>query len=486
MLSSPTNPSSETVSPPPQCPAHAGHGKGELVNLFSPRAVADPMGTYERLRAEYGPVAPVLVADDLPAWLVLGYRENLEVARTSTRFTRDSRAWNLFKEGKVPADSPLLPMTEWKPVIRFAEGDEHRRVRSAFNDSLARFNRRGIRRHVTRFANDLIDEFCRDGKADLVTQFSQRLPMCVLTRLLGLPEEIGPVINRATQDTTDGARAAAASNEYLVNAFREAVVRKRANPGNDLASWLIGHPAGLSDLEVVQNLRVTVIISNETTVSLLSSTLRTVLTDSRFRASLAGGHLTLADAVEQTLWDEPPFRTLVGRWAIADTEVGGQKIRAGDLMLMGLAAGNLDPVIRPDPAAPLFGNRSHLAFGGGAHECPGQDVSRAIADTGIDTLLARLPDLSLAVSEDQLQWNQAWVTRHLATLPVTFTPRHTSAEEGPAARARPPQPGPVVTAAEAGMRVAPCSAGAGTAPAASTSAATFWASLGRRLRQLFK
>jgi cytochrome P450 len=411
------------ASPPPRCPAHAGDGAAGLVNLFSPDAVADPTGTYERLRAEHGPVAPVLVAGDLPAWLVLGYRENLEVARTSTRFTRDSRVWNLVKEGKVPADSPLLPMTEWKPMVRFAEGEEHRRLRLAINDSLARLNRRGVRRHVTRFANELIDRFCASGQADLVTQFAQHLPMLVMARLLGIPDEAGPSLVKATQDLSTGAKSAVESNEHIVSTLREVVTAKRVTPGGDIASWLLGHTAELSDMEVVQNLRVAVVIGNETTISLIASTLRMVLTDPRFRASLAGGHMTLPDAVEQILWDEPPFRTLVGRWAVADTEVGGQKIKAGDLMLLGLAAGNVDPAIRPDLAAPLFGNRSHLSFGGGAHECPGQDISRAIVETGIDTLLVRLPDLTLAVPEDGLRWNSAWVTRHLATLPVSFAPR---------------------------------------------------------------
>jgi cytochrome P450 len=425
MTSSPSGPSEEaeaasTASPPAECPAHMKPG---LVNLFSPEAVADPTTVHERLRARYGPVAPVLVAEDLPAWLVLGYRENLEVARTSTRFTRDSRIWNLAREGKVPAGSPVLPMTDWKPVVRFAEGADHRRLRSAINDSLARLNRRGIRRHVTRYTNELIDRFCDTGETDLITQFSQHLPMLVMSRIIGMSDQAGQSLVEATQDIMNGAKTAVSSNEHIVATLRAVVAEKRTAPGSDLTSWLLGHPAELNDMEVMQNLRVTIVIANETTVSLLASTLRMVLTDPRFRASLAGGHMTLPDAVEQILWNEPPFRTLVGRWAVADTELGGQQIRAGDLMLLSLAAGNADPAIRPDLSAPLFGNRSHLSFGGGSHECPGQDISRAIVETGVDTLLVRLPDLALAVSEDELSWHKAWVTRHLATLPVSFTPR---------------------------------------------------------------
>ncbi|MFI0480744.1 cytochrome P450 [Actinomadura sp. 9N215] len=440
----------DAAVPPPQCPAHAAHGETGLVNLFSPEVVADPMPTYERLRAKHGPVAPVLLDGDLPAWLVLGHRENLEVARTTTRFSRDSRIWTLFKEDRVPADSPLLPTTQWSPTVRFTDGDEHRRLRAAFNDSLGRLNRRGIRRHVTRIADDLIDGFCAKGEADLVLQFAQHLPIFVMVRLLGMPDGAGPLLVKATEDIVTGAKTAVESNKQIVSVLTQAVTAKRSAPGNDIISWLLGHSVGLSDAEVMQNLRPTLIISNETTVSLLASTVRMVLTDPRFRASLAGGHMTLSDAVEQILWDEPPFRVVPGRWAIADTELGGQKIKAGDMLLLGLAAGNRDPAVRPDVLAPLFGNRSHLAFGGGSHECPGQEISRAIVETGIDTLLTRLPDLNLAVPEDELRWDTAWMTRRLAGLPVTFTPRRPSSGNRPAPEtaAQPPITEPATGAGE--------------------------------------
>ena len=147
-----------------------------------------------------------------------------------------------------------------------------------------------------------------------------------------------------------------------------------------------------------------------------------VLTDRRFRATLAGGHMTLPDALEQVLWDEPPMTTMIGRWATGDAQLAADStIKAGDMLLLGLAAGNVDPQIRPDLSTPMHGNRSHLAFSGGPHECPGQDLGRAIADTGIDTLLTRLPDLQLGVSEERLKWDTALMSRRLVALPVEFT-----------------------------------------------------------------
>ncbi|WP_407646062.1 cytochrome P450 [Actinacidiphila oryziradicis] len=418
-----------SAAPPPGCPAH-GLGPGGLRRLFGHEAETDPMGLYERLRAEHGPVAPVLVNGDIPAWIVLGHRENMELARTPSRFSRDSRHWREMQEGKVPPDHPLAPLTTWQPIANLTEGEEHERYRKAITESMGRFDRRGIRRHVTRFANQLVDEFSADGRAELVSQFSEHLPMLAMTQLLGMPDEYGPRLVSAARDMLKGTETAVASNEYVVMTLRQTVANKREKPAQDFTTWLITHHSELSDEELEQHLRLVLIAAFETTANLITNTLRMVLTDHRFRANLAGGHMTLPDALEQVLWDEPPFITLLGRWATGDTELGGKPIRKGDLIISGLAAGNVDPEIRPDLSVPVHGNRSHLAFSGGPHECPGQDMARAIADTGIDALLARLPDLRLAVPEGELRWVSSIMSRHLVALPVEFSPHRAIAQGG--------------------------------------------------------
>ncbi|MFI9352729.1 cytochrome P450 [Streptomyces lydicus] len=411
----------DQLTPPPGCPAH-GRGADALYRLHDAGVQADLVGVYEKLRAEYGPVAPVLVHGDLPAWLVLGHRENLEILRTPSVFSRDSRHWRDMAEGRVPADHPLAPITTWQPLCVFVDGEDHKRLRGAVTDSLGRFESRGIRRHVTRFTDQLVDEFAATGRADLVSQFAARLPLRVMTQLFGMPDEYGPSLTAAVEDVLNGTETAVASNAYLTETLQQLVERKRAHPGHDFPSKLIEHPAGLSDDEVREHLRLILTAANETTVNLIANALRMVLTDPRFRAHLTGGHMTLPDALEQVMWDEPPMMTLLGRWATSDTRLGEQAIRAGDMLLLGLRAANADPAIRPDLTAPVHGNRSHLAFSGGPHECPGQHIGRAIADTAVDTLLTRLPDLQLAVPESELQWSTSLMYRHLVALPVQFTP----------------------------------------------------------------
>ncbi|WP_031078803.1 cytochrome P450 [Streptomyces sp. NRRL S-118] len=413
--------------PPPGCPAH-GMAPDALRRLYGPTAEADPGALYEALRKEHGAVAPVLLHGDLPAWLVLGHREILEVTRSPSRFTRDSRHWNMFREGKVAPDSPLRPMVEWQPNCIFVDGEEHRRLRAAVTDSLEQFDRRGIRRYVIRYTDQLVDGFAANGEADLIGDFAEKLPMLVMTQLLGMPEEYGARLVDAALDLMKGTETALASNDFVVATLRTLTERKKADPGRDLATRLLGHEAALTDDEVIEHLRLVLVAANETTVNLIANTLRLVLTDRRFRANLAGGHMTLPNALEQVLWDDPPLSAIPGRWATGDTVLGGKQIKAGDLIMLGLAAGNVDPEVRPDLEAPLHGNRGHVSFCSGPHECPGQEIGRAIADTGIDTLLARLPDVRLAVAEDELRWRAAWLSKRLESLPVHFTPPRTAGD----------------------------------------------------------
>ncbi|MGP3991736.1 cytochrome P450 [Streptomyces sp. 3N207] len=420
------------AAPPPGCPAHVG-GAGSAAGLrplFGPEADADPMALYEKLRAEHGPVAPVLLPGDVRAWLVLGHRENLEVLRTPSLFSRDSRHWHAMREGRIGPDHPLAPVTMWQPLCVFAEGLEHRRLRQALTDSLSRFESRGIRRIVIRITHQLIDDFQDAGQADLVEQFADQLPMRVITKLFGMEEEYGPKLVEAAKDLLQGTETAVESNNFITETLQRLVDRKRAVPGHDVGSKLIEHPARLTDDEVREHLRLTMVAANETTVSLISNTLRMLLTDRRFRATLAGGHTTLPDALEQVLWDEPPQTASIGRWATGNTQLAGRRIKAGDLLVLGLAAGNVDPAVRPNLSVPLHGNRSHLAFAAGPHECPGRDLGRAIADTGIDTLLSRLPDLRLAVPAGEVRRDNGLMFRRLVSLPTSFTPARRAGRRG--------------------------------------------------------
>ncbi|MGW9023748.1 cytochrome P450 [Streptomyces sp. NPDC055722] len=407
--------------PPPGCPAH-GRDPGGAHRLFGPEA-EDLGALYEKMRAEHGAVAPALLHDDVPIWVVLGHSENLHMVRSPAHFTRDSRVWAPLLSGHIKPDHPLTPHFAWQPICSYAEGDEHLRLRGAVTGAISTIDYRGLRRYINRATQALVNRFCEEGRADLVGQFADHLPMAVMCEVLGMPDEYGDHIVHAARDMLKGTETAIASNQYIVDALTRLTAARRAQAEDDFTSHLVNHPAGLTDDEIREHLRLVLIASYEATANLLANVLRVVLTDPRFRAQLNGGQMTVPEAVEQSLWDEPPFSTILGYFAKQDTELGGRRIRKGDGLLLGIAPGNVDPRVRPDLAAGMQGNRSHLAFGGGPHECPGQDVGRAIADTGVDALLMRLPDIRLDCDEDELRWTGSIASRHLVELPVRFEPR---------------------------------------------------------------
>ncbi|MFC8518756.1 cytochrome P450 [Streptomyces sp. NPDC057257] len=417
----PTGTDAPTTAPPPGCPAH-GLGPGGLRRLYGPGA-EDLGAVYEELRAQHGTVAPALLHEDVPIWVVLGHSENMHMVRTPSHFCRDPRLWSAMHDGTIKPDHPLLPHFAWQPVCSHAEGDEHQRLRGAVTGAMSTIDHRGIRRHINRATQHLVNKFCESGRAELVSQFAEHLPMVVMCQIFGMPEEYNDQLVHATRDLPKGTETALASNAYLMDVLMRLTARRRAQPEDDFTSHLIRDPAGLNDDEVGQHLRVVLIAAYETTTNLLANVLRVVLTDPRFRAQLNGGEMTVPQAVEQSLWDEPPFSTILPYVAKQDTELGGQAIRKGDALLFGIAPGNVDPRVRPDLTANMKGNRSHLAFGGGPHECPGQDIGRAIADVGVDALLTRLPDIQLDCEEDELSWVSSISNRHLVELPVRFTPR---------------------------------------------------------------
>ncbi|MES9555933.1 cytochrome P450 [Streptomyces sp. NPDC086796] len=458
--------------PPPECPAHGlGIGPGGLRRFYGPEAERDPHGLYDKLRAEHGSVAPVLLHGDVPAWLVLGHSENLHVTRTPSQFSRDSRRWRALQDGSVAPDHPLAPIFTWQPMCVFADGATHERLRGAVTDSMARIDTRGVRRHVNRYSNRLVNEFCQQGRADLVGQFAERLPMMVTCAIIGMPEEYNDRMVQAARDMTRGTATAVASNAYVLDALTRLVQRRRREPADDFATWLVEHPAGLNDQEVSEHLRLILIASYEATANLIANVLRMVLTDPRFRARLSGGHMTVPEAVEQTLWDEPPFTAVFGRWAVGDTELGGQQIKEGDALIVGIAPANTDPVVRPDLGADMAGNRAHLAFSGGPHECPGQDIGRAIADVGVDALLMRLPDLELAVEESELSWVGNIMGRHLVELPADFAARPPQDDKEPPSMGR-PNPQRQDWEVQSTVRHTAPTPGRAPAPAAASTAAT--------------
>ncbi|MFJ8750523.1 cytochrome P450 [Streptomyces sp. NPDC102441] len=402
------------------CPVMHGGADGPT-RLYGPDAAIDPQGIYERLRKEHGAVAPVLLEGDVRAWLVLGYRESRRVLDNPLQFSRDSRIWRDWKEGDVEDISPLMQMLGWRPDCVSQDGEPHRRLRRAVTDNLDTLAGRGIRRHATHFANKQIDAFAGKGSADLVGEYAEYLPMLVLTRLFGLPAAEGRSLAVSCAQVIKGGQDALAHNDRIMQILGELAERKRLEPGPDFTTGLLGHDAGLDEGEILSHLRLVLITAHTTTSNLLARVLEAVFTDSARLSELVSGQRGVSEVVKEVMWSTPPLAVLPGRFATADLELGGTQIKEGDLLVLGLAAGNLDPDIRPDSGVSVHGNQSHLAFSAGPHECPAQNIGQAIIETAVDTLLHRLPGLRLSVPARELTSTASTWEARLDTLPVEFT-----------------------------------------------------------------
>jgi cytochrome P450 len=409
-------PPSETGAPSVDRLAHVSG-----VRLYGPRFQQNPTQLYREMRAEYGPVAPVLLEGDVPAWLVLGYREVHFVTTNPQIFGRDSRRWNAWD--RVPPDWAPLPYVAYEPSAIFTEGEEHQRRGGALQEALAGVDHFQLRAQVEQIADELIDMFAGRGEADLMAQYALPLPLLAISWMYGMPESEAPGLVRDVMASGDSGEEAVRAHERVAARIRGLVADKRHSPGADLPSRLLAHPVGFSDEEVEHDLFICMGAAQLTTADWTGNTVRLMLTDERFALTLSGHRRSVGQALNEVLWEDTPTQNFIGRWATRDTKLAGQVVRKGELVVLGLAAANTDPDVRPNSYADAVGNQAYMSFSHGEHGCPypAREIAESIVETAVEVLLDRLPDMELATSADALVWRPSVWMRGLVALPVSFT-----------------------------------------------------------------
>ncbi|GAA3015754.1 cytochrome P450 [Streptosporangium longisporum] len=389
--------------------------------LYGPEFAADPRGVYARLRT-LGPVAPVELAPGVYAWLVTDYYAALEVLRNPHIYSKDPRNWRALATGEVPADSPVMPMMGYRPNALFSDEPDHGRYRQAITDSLARVDPHTLYGFITRTADQLIDAFAPHGRADLLADYATPLPVLIFNQLFGQADDAGPRLVAALAKMFEGGDGAAEGNELFTRYMVELITLKRTRPGSDVTSWLMSHPAGLNDEEMIHHCTLMIAAGTEPVTNLIGNALQLLLSDDRFAGDLSGGTLPVDAALEEVLWKDPPMANYAVHYPRHDVNLRGVLLRAGDPVVISLAAANNDPVL--NPSLNRAGNRAHLAFSAGPHACPAKDPARLIATAAIERLLDRLHDVELSVPAADLRWRPGPFQRALTSLPTHFTPLH--------------------------------------------------------------
>lgn len=385
---------------------------GPRVPLYSPEFAADPHRVYREMRDRYGSLVPVDLAPGIPATLVIGYYTAVRIFNDPDHFPADPRAW----QQNIPADCPVLPMMQWRPNALRNAGADHARYRKTNTAGLDQVDQYGLHATVAALAVPLINSFCTEGSADLVRQYAFPLAFGVLNALLGSPAEIAARAAKGMAAVFEGADAEQ-GNQMLIGALLELTQLKRAEPGDDVTTRMLQHPAGLSDTEMVHQLGTLYGAGIEPQQNLVINTLLLILTEERFGGSVLGGSLSTRDALDEVLFDDPPMANFCISFPRQPILIDGVWLPAHQPVVISIAGCNNDPEIKADQYA---GNRSHLAWGAGPHVCPASSMAYLIAQEAIDQLLDALPELRLAVPPDELTWRPGPFHRALTALPVTF------------------------------------------------------------------
>lgn len=256
------------------------------------------------------------------------------------------------------------------------------------------------------------------GRGELVSELGIHLPPAVTAQLLGIPtaeiERVGhwgfellhsswPELNR----TARGEGLGGAFPEFAAFLDEQIAWRRRsANPPDDLITRMLrAADAGrvLSDLQV-RTLCANCLLASQSTANLIGNLLHRFASDAEFERALRAQPGLIPAAVEESLRFEPPVLFLF-RTARRDTEIAGEKVAAGERIILGIASGNRDESVYPRagefwlergwPNAP-----EHLTFGPGPHLCLGNQLARMQARVVLELVLELFPERGLRLAPD--------------------------------------------------------------------------------------
>ena len=167
----------------------------------------------------------------------------------------------------------------------------------------------------------------------------------------------------------------------------------------------------------------------ETTANLIGNGMLTLLSDPARLAAVQADPTLLPVAIEEFLRLDPPVKVVFPRYPLADVELGGALVRAGEPVLVHFSAVSRDERRYPDPAVYRPGRGadrsepSHLTFGYGLHHCLGAPLARLEARIAFDELLRTYPDIELVVPAEKLRREHSRLFRGLSGLPVRLGER---------------------------------------------------------------
>jgi cytochrome P450 len=350
----------------------------------------DPYPYYRRLRDE----APVYRNDKLNFWALSRHSDVLRGFRNSTALSN--------KHG-VSLD-PISRNGEAHRVMSFLALDDpaHLRLRTLVSKGFTPRRIRELEGRVTEIAVQHLDAALEHESFDYVDEFAGKLPMDVISELMGVPGE-DRVRIRALADRVmhreDGvadvpASAMQASAELLVY-YADMVKRRRKQSSDDLTSALIEAEIDgdkLTDDEIMAFLFLMVVAGNETTTKLLANAAYWGFKNPDELAPVVSNQDLITPWVEETLRYDTSSQILA-RAVVEDLTLHDTTIPKGDVLLLLAGSANRDERVFDDPDEYRIGRdigSKLVSFGSGAHFCLGAHLARMEARVALTELFTRI------------------------------------------------------------------------------------------------
>ena len=342
-------------------------------------------------------------------WVINAYADVVECAKD----------WRTFSS----ADGFMVNRPEGMPYFFPAETDPplQQALRQVLDPFLSPRVMPGLEPAVRAYADQLIDSFIDDGEVELVSRFAEPLPQFVFSSLIAgmdpadMPYLLGcfSFVAPPEERPDNFARGMVKIEEYLKQ-------RQASAPRGDIVDALLGFEhEGYGWMDKVGTMCQLTIGGIGTTGYAFSGGLYHLATTPADRKLLVEDRSKLPKAVEEflRLFLGVP---LMARRTTIDAEIGGQKIPAGDRILLSFGAASRDPAVCEDPDRIDVTRRAvkHLAFGSGVHRCIGQPLARMAINVGYDQFLTRIPDF--AVPDGFEPRYETGSTRHMVELPLIF------------------------------------------------------------------
>lgn len=384
----------------------------------------DPPAAYDGFRDE-GPKR-VRMWDGRHAWLITR-RDDVRQVLSSPHFSVDPT-----KPG-YPFLTPARAATV-KSYQTFITMDppDHTRFRRMLTKDFTQKRMEDLRPSVQALVDGMIDDMIAKGPpADLIESLALRLPVTVISRLVGVPSEADDMLVQWSNERLDLSVDAAVSEragQRMLEYFEELLKKREASPGDttEMLGRLVAEqirPGHLSRLDAVHMLNLLYFAGHETTANQIGLGMLNFLLNPDQREKLLARPELVKNAVEEMLRHDTPPHYNACRVAIADVTIANQLIHAGEGVYALLTAANRDAAAFPEPQRFDIERQNaseQMAFSYGLHQCIGQPLARLELQTVFSSIFKRLPRLALAASFEQLQFKREFYVYGLQALPVSW------------------------------------------------------------------